>query len=198
MKLNPTSVIIDDLLLDPNNPRFADISDENLNVPTQRFADIEVQKNAFDKMMNARFDVLSLAYSIETVGFLRVDNIVARKLDNGKYVVIEGNRRVSALKHIIRQSQLGLSVLEPKAVQELLKLDILVVDKTEDETENIGKIIQGIRNVSGVKEWDAYQKAQFISDMIDKGKEPGTISKMIGMSVKDIRTHLINASGAKS
>lgn len=189
MKLTKTHVELDNLLIDPNNPRFADISDESLNIPIQRFADPEVQNNAFNKMMNVHFDVLSLANSIETVGFLQVDNIVAKKLDNEKYVIIEGNRRVTALKYIVHQYRIGQSLLSDDTIKQFLQLEILVVDNAEDANDNIGKIIQGIRNVSGIKEWAAYQKAQFISDMIEKGKEPGTISKMIGMQVKDINRY---------
>ena len=189
MNLTKTQVKLDDLLIDPNNPRFADISDEKLNVPQSRFSDPEIQKHAYDKMMNPSFDVVSLANSIEIVGFLQVDNIVAKKLDDSKYVVVEGNRRVTALKYITNQFKLGQSILTAEFIDKLSLIDVLVVDNSEDDAENVGKIIQGIRNVSGIKEWAAYQKAQFIDDMISKGKEPGTISKMIGMLVRDINRY---------
>ncbi|MET6999447.1 ParB/Srx family N-terminal domain-containing protein [Chitinophaga defluvii] len=189
MKLKKATVSLVDLLLDPNNPRFADISDESLNIPNSRFTEDEVQKHAYEKMMNSKFDVLSLANSIETVGFLPVDNIVAKELDNSKYVVIEGNRRTTALKYIVKQFALGQNLLEQAQIDAISVIDILIVDNVEDDQESIGKIIQGIRNVAGIKEWDAYQKAQFISEMIDKGKDPGTISKMIGMSVRDINRY---------
>lgn len=189
MKLEKVTVEIDNLLLDPNNPRFADISDESLNVPIQRFADKEIQKHAYNKMLNTKFDVVTLADSIESVGFLPVDNIVARKLDDNNFVVIEGNRRTAALKYILYQYELGQSLLTEDKITDLKTIDILIVDNIEDDAESIGKIIQGIRNVSGIKEWDAYQKAQFISEMYEKDKDPVTISKMIGMSVRDIRRY---------
>ena len=189
MKLTKTSVALTDLLIDPNNPRFADISEESLNIPRHRFFDPEVQKNAYNKMMHPRFDVVSLANSIETVGFLQVDNIVARRLDGDNYVVIEGNRRLAALKYIVNQFSLGESLLDEESIAQLSQIGILVVDNLEDDSDSTGKIIQGIRNVTGIKEWDAYQKAQFISEMIEKGKEPGVISKMIGMSVRDINRY---------
>lgn len=82
MNLIHVSVSIDHILLDPNNPRFADISDESLNIPQSKFSEEKVQKSAYDKMMHPRFDVQSLAASIETVGFFKVDNLVARKIDD--------------------------------------------------------------------------------------------------------------------
>lgn len=190
MKLKKVTVQIENLLLDPNNPRFADISDESLNIPEIRFSDPDVQKAAYDKMLNPKFDVQSLSNSIETVGFLPVDNIVVKQLaESEKYVVIEGNRRATAIKYIFRQKDNGNSVVSEEILNTLRKIDVLSVDKLEDEVESIGKIIQGIRNVSGIKEWDAYQKAQFIAEMSDKGKEPTTISSMIGMSVKEVNRY---------
>jgi len=189
MKLEKATVSLDDLLLDPNNPRFADISDEGLNIPIFRFSEAEIQQHAYEKMMNPKFDVTALANSIETVGFLPVDNIVCRRLENGKFLVIEGNRRTTALKYIVKQYKLGQNLMTNEMINQISTVDVLIVDNLEDDENSIGKIIQGIRNVSGVKEWDAYQKAQFISEMIGKGKEPETISKMIGMSIRDINRY---------
>lgn len=139
--------------------------------------------------MHPKFDVQSLANSIETVGFYYVDNIVARELDNGFFVVVEGNRRTTALKHLIKQFEIGQSVMKEEAISNIKEIDILVIDGVIEDIDGIGKVIQGIRNVSGIKEWDAYQKAQYINDLIGKGKDPVVISKMIGMSVREINRY---------
>ncbi len=189
MKLIKVRISIENLLLDPNNPRFADISDESLNIPESKFAEEQVQKNAYDKMLHPRFDVQSLANSIETVGFYNVDNIVARIVEGDYYVIVEGNRRATAIKHLIKQFEIGQSILEEADINKLKEIEILAIDGEVKDVDEIGKIIQGIRNVSGIKEWDAYQKAQYINDLIGKGKNPGQISKMIGMSVRDINRY---------
>ena len=189
MQLKPKKVTINNLLLDPNNPRFTDISDESLNIPQTKYAEDKIQKSAYDKMMHPRFDVQSLASSIEEVGFCNVDNIVAKDIGNDHYVVVEGNRRTTAIKYLINQCELGKSVLEEEAIQNLKSIDVLVIEGEIDDIEEIGKVIQGIRNVSGIKEWDAYQKAQYTHDLIGKGKSPAKISKMIGMSVREINRY---------
>ena len=189
MKLVTEKIDIENLLLDPNNPRFADISDESLNIPEAKFSDDKVQKNAYDKMMHPRFDVQSLADSIETVGFFKVDNIVARRVEGDYCVVVEGNRRTTAIKHLLNQYEIGQSVLDEEAINNLKTIEILVIDGEITDVDEVGKVIQGIRNVSGIKEWDAYQKAQYINDLIGKGKTPATISKMIGMSVREINRY---------
>jgi len=189
MKLEKVEVQIDNLLLDPNNPRFADISDDTLSIDKSRFAEPVIQANAYEKMTNPKFDIITLANSIAAVGFIPVDNIVVGKLNDTLYYVIEGNRRVTAIKYLLKQHSLGEDTLSEEDIEKFKKLEVLVVNDVENENEFVGKIIQGIRNVSGIKEWEAFQKAQFINDMIDKGKQVGEISKMIGMPVRDINRY---------
>jgi hypothetical protein len=189
MKLEKVKVEIDNLLLDPNNPRFADISDDVLNIDKSRFSESAIQAVAYEKMMNPKFDVITLANSISTVGFIPVDNIVVGKLNEKQFYVIEGNRRTSAIKYLLKQHTLGLTTINDESIEKLKLIAVLVVDDLENAAESIGMVIQGIRNVSGIKEWDAFQKAQFINDMIDKGKQPGDISRTIGMPVKEINRY---------
>ena len=154
MKLEKVKVSLESLLLDPNNPRFADISDDALNIDKSRFGDAAIQSAAYEKMTNPKFDTLTLANSISTVGFVPVDNIVVAKLDDARFYVIEGNRRTTAIKYLLKQHSLGLSTLSEEAISNLSSIDVLVVDDVENSTEFVGMIIQGIRNVSGIKEWD--------------------------------------------
>jgi hypothetical protein len=189
MKLDKITVEIDNLLLDPNNPRFADVSDDVLNIDKSRYSESIIQAVAYEKMTNPKFDIITLANSIATVGFVPVDNIVVARINDTQFYVIEGNRRATAIKYLLKQHALGQTTIDEASVDKLRQLDVLVVDDTENATEFVGMIIQGIRNVSGIKEWDAFQKAQFINDMIDKGKQPGEISKTIGMSVKEINRY---------
>jgi len=189
MKLQKITVAIENLLLDPNNPRFADVSDDALNIDKIRFIEEAIQETAYAKMTNPKFDIITLANSIATVGFVPVDNIVVAKLNEKQFYTIEGNRRVTAIKYLLKQHQLGLTTLNELIIEKLKTIDVLMVDDAENSIEFVGMIIQGIRNVSGIKEWEAFQKAQFINDMIEKGKQPGEISRTIGMSVKEINRY---------
>jgi len=189
MNLEKKIIKIENLLLDPNNPRFADISEDALNIDQSRYAEPAIQALAYEKMNNSKFDIITLANSIATVGFIPVDNIVVANLDETNYYVIEGNRRITAIKYLLKQYEIGQTTIDETEINKLKEIDVLVVDNEENEKEYVGMLIQGIRNVSGIKEWGAFQKAQFINDMIDKGKQPGEISRTIGMSVREINRY---------
>ena len=110
--LSPVKVKLNDLLLDPNNPRFAELGEESSPVPESRFAELKVQQAAFEKMRNPQFAVSELRDTIRELGFLPMDRLVVRKWRDSattepKYVVVEGNRRVTALKWLIFQYEEG-------------------------------------------------------------------------------------------
>ena len=83
--LTPIEARLDQLLLDPNNPRFAELGEsESSDVPESRVAEPKVQEAAFKKMKSPKFDVNELRDTIKTVGFLPMDRIVVRKVKNDK------------------------------------------------------------------------------------------------------------------
>lgn len=197
MKFKKETVKIENLFLEPNNPRFADISDDALNIPVDRFTENTIQENTYQKMLHPRFDIISLAKSIETVGFLPVDNIVVRPLNKSDFIIVEGNRRITAVKYIINQFNIGQSLINEEDYNLLKEFDVLVIDDNNIDQEYVGMVVQGVRNVSGIKKWDAFQKAQFIDKLINNGKDPNTISKMIGMKVRNINRYYKTYSAMK-
>src|SRR5580698_2054927 len=96
--LAPINVSLNDLLLDPNNPRFTELGQDLDAVPEVRFGEPRVQEEAYTRMKTARFEVPELRDTIKNLGFLPMDRIVVRpwrgvEAQPPKYVVIEGNRR---------------------------------------------------------------------------------------------------------
>jgi hypothetical protein len=112
MKLDKITVEIENLLLDPNNPRFADISDDVLNIDKSRYSEPTIQAVAYEKMTNPKFDTITLANSIATVGFVPVDNIVVARINDTQFYVIEGNRRTTAIKYLLKQHTLGQTTID--------------------------------------------------------------------------------------
>ncbi len=103
----PTKVSLDDLMLDPNNPRCVVTLELKATVPdTEVETHQEKLLKAFDQTGDSEFfSVKDLLDSFEKVGYQPIDKIVVRALPRNKYLVLEGNRRVSALRILRKDSR---------------------------------------------------------------------------------------------
>ncbi len=168
-KLEPLKVNIDNILLDPNNPRFADIESNNIFVNERRFAEPKIQDAAIKKMKQ-NFDVDVLVNTIKEIGFLPIDKIIIREWSYGKecdipkYVVIEGNRRITALKNIMEQYETGIIDLTDEQIDNFSNINVLLL-RDADKEPFLTTLIPGLRHVSGIKDWGPYQKSKLIYEL---------------------------------
>jgi len=185
--LTPLTVDLEQLLLDPNNPRFSELGEELNSVPESRFADQKVQAHTFDKMRDQRFDVNELRDTIKTLGFLPMDRIVVRPwkvaTDPPKFVVIEGNRRVTALRWLIQLHENGKETFSEERLKNLKRLECLVLDDTL-APESATLVLPGLRHVSGIKEWGPYQKAKTVHALRKGGMSPQEAAQSLGLSTR--------------
>ncbi len=187
--LTAVPVELRDLLLDPNNPRFSELGEELHPVQEGRFADDKVQANAFEKMRDARFDVAELRDTIKTLGFLPMDRVVLRRWKGSapdgrtKYVVIEGNRRITALKWLINLHEIGKESFSEAAIDNFTKLEALLLDDSVAPA-SAALILPGLRHVSGVKEWGPYQKAKAVHALRTSGMSPQETAQSLGLSTR--------------
>ena len=145
-----TDIDVDQLAFDARNPRLAEFSES----PIQN--EMEIMKILWDTE-----DVHELVLSITASGFFRHEPLIVVE-EAGKYVVIEGNRRLTAVK-VIRDPevarQVGANV--PSVPSDLLDgLDRLpcLVDTREDTWRYLG-----FKHVNGPAKWGSYAKAKYIS-----------------------------------
>ena len=184
LKLHPEIVSLNDLLLDPNNPRFFELHTWK-RVPSNLYHLDKVQKTAFDMLALSRIGQIDeLVDSIKSNGYIPAEVIVVKPypFDNSKFIVIEGNRRLTAIKQIVQNA---LDPENDELVTSLQQLDILVYHITGDaQQDQINEtILQGIRHISGPKEWGAYQKANLIVQLHDDSSQVWTdIGKRLGLS----------------
>lgn len=185
--LSPIDVNLVDLLLDPNNPRFADFDESTNPVPEDRIAEERVQNNTFERMKADRFEVSELRDTIRAVGYLPMDRIVVRKLKSnkhpGKYVVVEGNRRVTALKWLMELHQTGRESLGDDQIQSFINLPALLLDD-ERAPDFTYLVLPGLRHVSGVKEWGPYQRARAVFELRKAGNEAREVAQTLGLSTQ--------------
>lgn len=187
--LRSITVTPDDLLLDPNNPRLIQdlnfgkrIDDSDVQSNQQRIKELFVAKS---KARGDEFtDITDLYDSMIQIGYVGIDRIVVRELIGlDKYLVIEGNRRVSTIKLIRERAALKtLKEAELEAYRQVSKsfekLDVLVL-KTEglsqEELDHRVSVILGLRHFGSVLDWrpinrafNAYQNYMSVDPPLDK------------------------------
>lgn len=146
-------VALQKLLLDPNNPRFP----TETEVPEDEFADSGVQQQAKDRMADEEFKIKQLKHSIMKNGWQPVDMIFVKKLQSGAYVVLEGNRRVTAL----RELQEGMPLDLKKSVDPLAVIEVVGTGDIEESRAQVSYLL-GVRHHGSLKKWGAFARAHNI------------------------------------
>ena len=176
-QLTPINLNVADIYLDPNNPRF--VGDDWRTIHDDEIDKENIQSDTRKRM--ARFyNVEKLRMNMEVNGYLPIDRIIVRRFKLDKYVVLEGNRRITAAKQILSSHQPGSEV--SKAVLQSLS-SIPCLEYTGSDTE-ASWIFQGIRHITGIVGWSAYNKAKLLSERWDedKGITLTEVGKQFGLS----------------
>jgi hypothetical protein len=168
-KLTYNSASPEDLLLDAKNPRLVEFA--HTSNPTQ----FELLRTLWQKMA-----VDELAMSIAANGFFPHEPLFVIE-DDGKHIVIEGNRRLAALK-LLRDPVLrkrlritDLPALSEKKQKELDKIPTVITTR-KDLWQYVG-----FKHVNGPAKWGSYAKAQYIAFVKENYKVPlDQIAEQIG------------------
>jgi hypothetical protein len=158
--LVPISIPLTKIYLDPNNPRF--VTSDWQDIPETDVPLESVQEQARARLVRS-YGIDKLKMSMEVNGYLPIDRVVVRAIKNSEYVVLEGNRRICAAKLI------GPIDSEGKNVSE----EVLASFKEIPCLEYIGQesdaswIFQGLRHISGIVEWSAYNKAKLLVEQME-------------------------------
>ena len=158
------TINLNNFYLDPNNYRFVDNNKYEL-IPDDKIVDshIQIKTRKFIEGKN-REGVRTLLNSFRANGFLDVDIIQVKRLENNKYLVLEGNRRITALKILKEEyenndkNKIVLGKLNPEIFN---KVPTAIYTDNEDHL-----IIMGLKHISGPKMWPAINQAQLIYDYL--------------------------------
>jgi len=175
---------LEDLLLDPNNYRLQDTDSFQQTAP-ERFHLERVQSGTMARVRSE--GIAALRDSIVSNGFLPIERIVVTRYDHeaGKYLVIEGNRRVAALRQIKTEYDSGIDI--PSEVVKVFDAVPCVVVENDGNVEYFKEALMGIRHVGGIREWGGYQRAKLIADMRDVHDiELGEVAQKLGLSANEV------------
>lgn len=176
---------IDELFVDPKNPRLGrrEVGDD---VPQERVLEL-MRDWALDE----------LATSFLESGFWPQEALVVVKeqlYGQGRLVVVEGNRRLAALKYLkdaiegepITRKWRGFADAEvPDGLFD--QVPYVLADTREDV-----EIFLGFRHVTGIKEWEPAEKAEYIAKLInERNMTYREVMRRIGSKTDAVRRNYI-------
>lgn len=145
-------VELDNLLLDSNNPRLAELG--ILSTASQ----FDLLKALWDEMA-----VEEVAMSIAYSGYFQHEPLFVEELGDGKFLVIEGNRRLAAVKLLVdadlrqKVKATKLPIVSKKRIAGLAELPVIITTR-----EGSWRYL-GFKHVNGPATWGSYAKAQYIA-----------------------------------
>jgi len=146
------------LILDPNNPRLI-TRDEDRHPEDDAVSRLGTTTK---KMCDGRFKIDDLVNSIKQNGWLPVDAIFVKKLENESkyYLVLEGNRRVTAITKLLDEC----SDISDKLKTSLSEIDVMEIvdDIPIDELNNKITYLLGVRHHGALKKWSPFAQARNI------------------------------------
>lgn len=182
------TLALSSLYLDPNNYRFID-HDDYTEVLDAQGTDDEVQRRTQRLILGSNEEnVNDLVASLRQNGWLDVEPIHVRKLDERKYLVVEGNRRVATLKHLQARWQ--------DSTEQLGRLDPAIFNKVPcilyDERDDFHHlVVMGLHHISGKARWPAVNQARLMKRLRDVFKKaPDEICASLGVKKREFNLSL--------
>lgn len=165
----PTNKKPDDLVFDYGNPR---LTDEVGPLP----------KNEKDMigLLSQAADIDELLRSIAQNGYLPFDDMVVIRDKDGKFKVLEGNRRLAAVRlfknpQLAADLEITLPVIGPDQLKTLDELPVKIVSSEDDARAYIG-----FKHINGPHKWDALSKAKYSMRWVDQGGTLREIARTFG------------------
>ena len=176
-----TKVPVERLRLDRRNPRLIGederVSDEAIIARLYRAA-------ALDELLQP----------ISTNGYMDIEPLIVicgRDIANGDLIVIEGNRRLAALR-LLREPNLasriastqGFPITVPR-IDEPLRATLDHVSVYPVANRERARPLVGFKHINGPAKWDAYTKARFAAEWYKAGRSEGLGLTDIARSIGD-------------
>jgi hypothetical protein len=201
---------VDDLLFDTANPRLP----EHLLESTSPVENAEAAQLRIDAYFLSHGVLAELVSSFVDNGFFQTEPMIAvaeeppadktktpaqTPAEKKRFVVLEGNRRLAALR-LVRNGdtagKLGIDVPAGRR-DELMKVPVLIVANRSDADAMIG-----FRHIGGLKFWEPEAKARWIRAQVDNAAattaDPsGHVARMVGLPKSQVRYYYFAAAVMK-
>ena len=166
-------VKVADLRLDPLNPR------RTVRHGNESQTDLLVE-------LYDRFDLDDLLTSLAENGYFSEEPLIAipekgDDIDIPPYIVVEGNRRLAALKILLFVE--GRKAVKAKNLPEVTEYAVSLIDpvpvKVYRTREEVLPYL-GVRHIAGVKPWEALAKAKYVRSLFEQGISLPEVARRVG------------------
>lgn len=165
------------LLFDPNNPRFGGE------------ARTKSQEQILEMLEGEPHLALLLVDSLLENGFIEYEPLVVRR-QSENYVVVEGNRRLAAVKHILAHPEKYAD--RPGGVPNLQQIPLLIFPEATSEEEGKDlRVFLGVHHLFGYREWPADSKARFLDRQVRSRADLDRAVRELGIKKSEIRRYLV-------
>ena len=172
------------LQLDQNNPRL------------QTGIDLEIKDDS--ELISVLADIAALdelVTSICTNDYLNLEPLIVRgDSSGGPFRVLEGNRRLAAIRLIQNPAlaqKLGIKIptlVQPRVLNSIKEVRVYRVASVENARAFIG-----FKHINGPQRWDAYAKARYVTDWYKKERRSvgiELIASMMGDNNNTLRAYI--------
>ena len=171
-------------------PRRMKVSELVFDIKNPRLSEYDLGPNSSEtdviKVLWEEMDVRELVLSIAASGFFLHEPIIVAS-ENEKNVVIEGNRRLAAVKLLLEPelaAELNVSIptISGEAKEALKELPV-IFDSREDSWRYLG-----FKHVNGPAKWSSYAKSRYIANVHRAYRVPlEDIARQIGDTHKTVQ-----------
>ena len=174
------SVKLGNLLLDPRNTR----------IPTAHHTD---DQRALLHELVKHENVATLAKSVAKLGLFPNERMVVMR-EGRRYVVLEGNRRLAAIKLLLTpelaqtpaQVRVYRKLAQTTDLASLTAIDVVIVaDRLE-----AAPIIAALHTKNPKRRWEAVQQARFYREMVEEGLTPAEVAERLAVTLGEVRNYL--------
>ncbi len=172
---------IDELDLDPENPRLPE-GHEGRSQP------------ALLETMARDYSLIELARSFVDNGYFQEEPLATLR-HNGRLKVVEGNRRLAALRllsdpALIEQLRLGsdwIELTEQWQERPIETVPVLIYESRAEITPFLG-----FRHISGVRRWEPRAKARFLNSLLEEGQwDFAEAARLVGSNRPTVRNNYV-------
>ena len=176
-------VSLNRLYLDPNNFRFVD-HPEYRRVSPEHVFDADVQRRTTGFVLGRHQEnVRDLIASIKENGWLDIDPILAQRKDAGRFLVVEGNRRVATLKYLQRRYDEDAIDLGKLDSAWFSRVPVLLYG---DADERDHMVMMGLHHISGKRRWPAVNRARAMEQLLPQfHNDADAVCRALGVSKRE-------------